>query len=477
MAILSKPSLQRRPATAPESIPSEFVLNASLVKGTPIRQRVLIAAQLQRNARRISSKQSLSLKEPLPPPVCAKLPLELLGEVFSHLSDDKPTLAHCTLVSRAWFFAARPQLFRRLEVSWISLANNAGWHASYMPGASENWDAYSRRCRRELGAASLTCALLRFFDAAGDLVRTSVRELRLVGWQHAACLLTLADVAALAVRLPALASLTLARTTIRWTPQDVPSDMHALRSLAVRDCVVSGSAGFGLLALFPALQDLVWDASDDPDECDIENEQLLGVLEGFAMPRLARLDVGRALYPNHAPEALALLVQGMCMRGAPPALETLELDVLLDDFDADSLESVLTGVGPGLKCLRMEAGCMYPDQAVSPVGLEYCFNLREFELSVPSYWVPDALRLIPGMLANLLADRETSASLDLALRFDSAFNSFEALRALDEALAGHLTRGLSAVTLRRSRRTFDEDEREKARQALPTLFDRGALRV
>ena len=337
-----------------------------------IRQELLIAAQCSA----LHKGRYFSWKETLPPLArprpssCGKLPLELLGLIFSHLSDDKPALSACSLVNRAWFYASRAHLFRTLEVSWISLANMVRWKRAYMPAGDESWDRYSRRCRAQLGRAPLACALLCFLEEAGELIGASIRELRLVGWQHDTCLLSVDDVDALIRRLPLLTKLSLTRATLRWSGQGLPAGRHPLRTLEVHDCLVSGSSAFALLTLFPAVETLLWDASDDLDEDDVDGALLADLLGPFEMPRLAAFDAGRSLYPHHAPEATALLVQGMCMRGEP-AVASLELDILMDSFDADSLLTLFEDVGPNLLSLRMELGCIFPTRGTR--HLRYSF--------------------------------------------------------------------------------------------------------
>ena len=70
------------------------------------------------------------------------------------------------------------------------------------------------------------------------------------------------------------------------------------------------------------------------------------------------------MYPGHSAEALALLVEGMCMHGNPSKLTALDLDILMDDYDAEALTTLFDNVGASLQNLRMEVGCMHPVQGM-----------------------------------------------------------------------------------------------------------------
>lgn len=110
------------------------------------------------------------------------------------------------------------------------------------------------------------------------------------------------------------------------------------------------------------------------------------------------------------------------------------------------------------------------------LGLDNCTGLHELELGLPSYWMPDVLQLVPALLADLWAGRDKSAGLSLVLRFDATFTKFDALQILNHELTRYLKRGLSAVTIRRSRRSLDEQERLAAIQALGSIHATHALR-
>ena len=90
--------------------------------------------------------------------------------------------------------------------------------------------------------------------------------------------------------------------------------------------------------------------------------------------------------------------------------------------------------------------------------------------------MPDALQLVPVILADLWSGLDKSADMTLVLHFDACFTDFDTLSVLAHDLSRYLKRGLSAVEVRKARSGLDEQERLAVIKALGPVHEHGALR-